>query len=60
MLEGSGGMLSRENLDKKGAIWCNVGIPKYVITNQKTNNFKVTKHNRHMFHSDQFLDVHVM
>ena len=47
-----------EKFDKNGAIWCNVGVPKYVITNRKTNNFKVTKsattkHNRHMFHSDQ-------
>ena len=62
---GSGGMLPRENFDKNGAIWCDVGVPKYVITNRKTNNFKVTEsttttHNRHMFHPDHFSDVHVM
>ena len=28
-------MLPSENFDKNGAIWCNVGVPKYVITNQK-------------------------
>ena len=65
MLGGSGGMLPWENFDTNGAILCNVGVPKYVITNRKTNNFKVTKsttkkHNRHTFHSDQFPDVHVM
>ena len=65
MLAGSGGMLPRENFDKNGAIWCNVCIPKYVITNRKTNNFRVAKStiakdNRHMFHSDQFSDVHGM
>ena len=65
MLGGSRGMLPRENLDKNGAIWCNVGVPKYAITNRKTNNFKVTKstttkHNRDMIHSNQFSDVYVM
>ena len=57
-------MLPRENFDKNGAIWCIVGVQKYAITNRKTNNFKVTKsttkHNRDMFHSNQFSDVHVM
>ena len=62
---GPGGMLPREKFDKNGAIWCNVVVPQFAITNRKTNNFKVTestttKHNRHMFHSDQFSDVHVM
>ena len=32
MLRGSGGMLPRENFDKNGAIWCNLGVPKNVIT----------------------------
>ena len=26
---GSGGMLPKENFDKSGAIWCNLGVPKY-------------------------------
>ena len=43
MLGGSGGMLPRENFDKNGAIWCNLGVPKYAITNLKISNFKVTK-----------------
>ena len=33
-------MLPRKILDKNGAIWCNLGLPKYVITNLKINNFK--------------------
>ena len=38
-----------------GAMWAS----QTVITNRKTNNFRVTKstttkHNRHMFHSDLF------
>ena len=37
MLGGSGGMLPRENLDKNGTIWCNLGVPKYAIT--KLKNF---------------------
>ena len=38
---GSGGMLPREIFDKNGAIWCNLGIPKYAITKVKINHFKV-------------------
>ena len=58
MLGGSGGMLPRENFDKIGAIWCNLGIPKNVITILKINNFKVTKStttelNCHIFLPDQ-------
>ena len=34
-------MLPRENFDKNGAIWCNLGVPKYAITKLKINNFKV-------------------
>ena len=54
MLGGSGGMLPRENFDKNGAIWCNLGVPKYAITKLKINNFKVkqsttTKVNCHIF-----------
>ena len=37
----SGGMLPRENFDKNGAIWCNLGVPKYAITKLKINIFKV-------------------
>ena len=53
MLGGSG-MLPRENFDKNGAIWCNLGVPKYAITKLKINNFKVkqsttTKVNCHIF-----------
>ena len=36
---GSRGMLPRENFDKKGVIWCNLGVPKYAITKQNINNF---------------------
>ena len=43
MLGGSRGMLPRENFDKNGAIWCNLDLPKYVITYLKISNFKVTK-----------------
>ena len=35
MLGRSGGMLPRENFDKNGVIWCNVGVPKYVITSKQ-------------------------
>ena len=34
-------MLPRENFDKNGAIWCNLGVPKYAITKLKINNFKL-------------------
>ena len=37
------GMLHRENLDKNGAIWCNLGVPKSAITKLKINNFNVSK-----------------
>ena len=58
MLGGSGGMLPRENFDKMSGIWCNLGVPKYVFTILKINNFKVTKPttteiNCHIFLSDQ-------
>ena len=43
MLGGSGGMLPRENVDKNGAIWFNLGVPKYAITKLKISNFKVNK-----------------
>ena len=43
MLKGSGGMLPRENFDKNGAIWCNLGVPMYAITKLKISNFKVDK-----------------
>ena len=36
-------MLPRENFDKNGAIWCNLGVPKYAITKLKISNFKVNK-----------------
>ena len=36
-------MLPLENLDKNGAIWCNLGVPKYAITKLKISNFKVNK-----------------
>ena len=36
-------MLARENFDKNGAIWCNLGVPKYAITKLKISNFKVNK-----------------
>ena len=54
MLGGPGGMLPGENFDKNGAIWCNMGVPKYAITKLKISNFKVnkstsTKVNRHIF-----------
>ena len=44
-----------------GAMWASQSM---LLPNRKTNNFKVTKsttkHNRHMFHSDQISDMHVM
>ena len=59
-------MLSRENFDKNGAIWCNLGVPKYAITKLKISNFKVnkkltaTKVNCHIFFPEVNLDVHVI
>ena len=41
-----GGMLPREIFDKNGAIWCNLGVPKYAITKVKINHFKVNKSTR--------------
>ena len=57
-------MLPRENFDKNGEIWCNLGVPKYVITILKINNFKVTKStttefNCHIF-SQLNVDVHAI
>ena len=40
---GSGGMLLRENFDKNGAIWFNLGVLKYAITKLKIRNFKVNE-----------------
>ena len=64
MLGGSGGMLSLENFDKNSAIWCNLGIPKYVITILKINNFKVTKSTTTEFNCYIFfptnIDVHAI
>ena len=64
MLGGSGGMLPREKFDKNSAIWCNLGMPKYVITILKINKFKVTKStttefNCHIF-SPTNIDVHAI
>ena len=58
-------MLPQENVEKNGAIWCNLGVPKYAITKLKINNFKVnksrtTKVNRHIFSVRSILDVHVI
>ena len=36
-------MLPQEIFDKNGAIWCNLGVPKYAITKVKINHFKVNK-----------------
>ena len=55
MLGGSGGMLPLENFDKNSAIWDNLGIPKYVITILKINNFKVTKSTTTEFNCHIFL-----
>ena len=57
-------MLTRENFDKNGAIWCNLGVPKYAITKLKLSNSKVnksttTKVNCHIF-PEVYLDVHVI
>ena len=43
VLGGSGDMLPREEFEKNGAIWCNLGVPKSAITKLKFNNFKVYK-----------------
>ena len=40
---GGPGACSPENNDKNGAIWCSLGVPKYVITNLNINNFKYNK-----------------
>ena len=37
------GVWSPGKKDKNGAIWCNLGVPKYAITNLKFNNFKDNK-----------------
>ena len=55
---GPGACSPRESFDKNGAIWCNLGVPKNVITILKIINFKVTKSTRtelncHIFLSDQ-------
>ena len=59
-------MLPLENFDKNGAIWCNLGVPKYAITMLKISNFKVnnsttTKVNCHIFSGGGVnLNVHVI
>ena len=58
MLGGVRGHVPLENFDKNRAVWCNLGVPKYVITILKINTFKVTKStttelNCHIFLSDQ-------
>ena len=41
---GIGGMLPRKKNDKNGAIWCNLGFPKYVIINLKITILRVINH----------------
>ena len=41
MLGGSGGMVNRNKNDKNGAIWCNLGVPKYVIIKIKITTLSV-------------------
>ena len=47
---------------KNGEIWCNLGVPKYVITNQKIKNFKDNKQQQQnllaIFVSQMNLNVH--
>ena len=57
-------MLPQENFDKNSAVWCNLGIPKYVITVLKINFIKVTKStttelNCHIF-SPTNIEVHAI
>ena len=63
MLGGSGGMVNRNKNDKNGAIWCNLGVPKYVIIKIKNHNFKRNKSNTTklecIFSSPINEDVHV-
>ena len=40
---GGPGTCSLWKNDKNGAIWRNMGVPKYVITNLKINNVKDNK-----------------
>ena len=40
LLGGSGGMLPGKFFDKNGVMW---GVPNYVITNLKINNYKGEK-----------------
>ena len=57
------GMLPRKIFDKNGVIWCILGgVPKYVITNLKINNFKEKKQKENLiaiFLSQYNLHKHV-
>ena len=41
MLVGSGTCFPDIFLDTNSAIWCNLGVPKYIITNLKINNVMI-------------------
>ena len=60
MLGGSGGMLPRENFDKNGAVWCNSGIQKYVMTILKMNTFQQQQNLIAIFFSQINVDVHAI
>ena len=57
LLLGGGGIF-----DKNGVIWCNLGAPKYIITDLKINNFRKKNQQENLiaiFHSPTNLDEHV-
>ena len=64
MLGGPGGMVPRFFFYKNGAIWCNLGVLKYVITKLNINNFKVNYQQQEnliaIFFSQINLDVHAI
>ena len=55
-------MVPQKIFDKNGVIWCNLGVPKYVITNLKINTFKEKNQQENLiaiFLSPSNLDEHV-
>ena len=53
-----------ENVDKNGAIWCNLGVPKYVITKLKIMILRLINQQQQKFIAIVFpavnLDEHVI
>ena len=59
-----GGMLPRENLIKTIPSWCNLGVPKYVITILKMNILRLLNQQQRnliaIFFSQIHVDVHAI